>query len=668
MVEDDAGIARLLEIELDEAGYALARRGDRRGRPGGDGQPTTRTSSCSTCGCPTSTGARSAAARGAPAIRCPSSCSPRSTASAIACWDWTPAPTTTWPSRSPSRSCSPGCGPCLRRSGSSDDWLEVGEVRLNPATREVQVDGAPVELSAREFDLLAFLMHAPGRVFTREQIYEGVWGYSFMGQTKVIDVFISALRTPPGVDAENGRSSGRCGAWATPRGREPDRWRPRAVRRGRARHHPAAPHGVVPAGHGGAGRGGLDRDLPHRARPAARRRRSSAALVLARAAAVGGGAGRGRARSARRARATASGSSMPPGASLAGTTGATETTRGAGRRDHRAHSTGTSPRPPPGRRRRGGRGAVDRRPRLHPVARCGSTLVARRPRRPAGVGGPRRGSSPRAPCGRSTGCAARWTRSPGRRWAAACPTGPPDELGLLAARLQPPARARRGGGARAGELRRRRLPRAQDADHRDRGPRPRGRSARIDRSDLPQARESAEIVLQRVAPAGRHARRAAGAGRGRRDVPEAPGAGAPRPRRRGGLQRDRAPHAPDRRLDVRLEEATVAADHGRLRELALILIDNAVKYSPARRAITVSVSARPAPADGARPRARVVGGGRGAGLRPLLPRLGVGGEPGKRPRARDRPGHLPPVRRPRDARPGPDGGTGAVVAFPEDAG
>ena len=82
----------------------------------------------------------------------------------------------------------------LRRSGSSDDWLEVGDVRLNPATREVSVADEPVALSAREFDLLAFLMHAPGRVFTREQIYEGVWGYTFMGQTKVIDVFVSTLR------------------------------------------------------------------------------------------------------------------------------------------------------------------------------------------------------------------------------------------------------------------------------------------------------------------------------------------------------------------------------------------------------------------------------------------------------------------------------------------
>ena len=90
----------------------------------------------------------------------------------------------------------------LRRTGSSDDWLEVGDVRLDPATREVTVAGAPVELSAREFDLLAFLMHAPGRVFTREQIYEGVWGYSYLGDSKVIDFFVSSLRKKLGAGAD----------------------------------------------------------------------------------------------------------------------------------------------------------------------------------------------------------------------------------------------------------------------------------------------------------------------------------------------------------------------------------------------------------------------------------------------------------------------------------
>ena len=82
-----------------------------------------------------------------------------------------------------------------RRSGGDDPTtLAAGPVHLDLDSREVSVDGSAVELTAREFDLLAFLMHAPGRVFTREQIYEGVWGFSYLGESKVIDFFVSALR------------------------------------------------------------------------------------------------------------------------------------------------------------------------------------------------------------------------------------------------------------------------------------------------------------------------------------------------------------------------------------------------------------------------------------------------------------------------------------------
>jgi two-component system, OmpR family, response regulator MprA len=82
-----------------------------------------------------------------------------------------------------------------RRAGGDDQTtLAAGPVHLDLDSREVSVDGNAVELTAREFDLLAFLMHAPGRVFTREQIYEGVWGFSYLGESKVIDFFVSALR------------------------------------------------------------------------------------------------------------------------------------------------------------------------------------------------------------------------------------------------------------------------------------------------------------------------------------------------------------------------------------------------------------------------------------------------------------------------------------------
>ncbi len=81
-----------------------------------------------------------------------------------------------------------------RRAGEGRAELESGALRLNVDTREARFEGQDLDLTAREFDLLAFLMHAPGRVFTREQIYEGVWGYSYLGDSKVIDYFVSSLR------------------------------------------------------------------------------------------------------------------------------------------------------------------------------------------------------------------------------------------------------------------------------------------------------------------------------------------------------------------------------------------------------------------------------------------------------------------------------------------
>jgi len=88
-----------------------------------------------------------------------------------------------------------------RRATPDRPILEAGSLRLDMDTRVVTIDGRPVELTAREFDLLAYLMHAPGRVFTRDQIYEGVWGYSYLGNSKVIDFFVSALRRKLDVDS-----------------------------------------------------------------------------------------------------------------------------------------------------------------------------------------------------------------------------------------------------------------------------------------------------------------------------------------------------------------------------------------------------------------------------------------------------------------------------------
>lgn len=81
-----------------------------------------------------------------------------------------------------------------RRGGERTSVLEHDGLRANLLTREVSVQGAPVELTTREFTLLEYLLRAPGRVFTRTQILEHVWGYDFDPATNLVDVHIQRLR------------------------------------------------------------------------------------------------------------------------------------------------------------------------------------------------------------------------------------------------------------------------------------------------------------------------------------------------------------------------------------------------------------------------------------------------------------------------------------------
>jgi DNA-binding response OmpR family regulator len=68
--------------------------------------------------------------------------------------------------------------------------------------REVQRRGEPVELSALEFDLLAALARSPGRVLTRRQLLQKVWGYDFFGDERVVDVHIRSIRQALGDSAD----------------------------------------------------------------------------------------------------------------------------------------------------------------------------------------------------------------------------------------------------------------------------------------------------------------------------------------------------------------------------------------------------------------------------------------------------------------------------------
>jgi DNA-binding response OmpR family regulator len=83
-----------------------------------------------------------------------------------------------------------------------DAVQQFGDLTVDPDRREIRVAGAAVELSALEFDILAALASSPGRVFSRRQLLERVWGYDFYGDERVVDVHIRNLRRALGDDAD----------------------------------------------------------------------------------------------------------------------------------------------------------------------------------------------------------------------------------------------------------------------------------------------------------------------------------------------------------------------------------------------------------------------------------------------------------------------------------
>ena len=72
--------------------------------------------------------------------------------------------------------------------------LCVGKLKMSLASREVYVDGNLVELTKREFDLLAYLLQNKGLVMSRDLLLDRVWGYDFVGETNAIDVYIRYIR------------------------------------------------------------------------------------------------------------------------------------------------------------------------------------------------------------------------------------------------------------------------------------------------------------------------------------------------------------------------------------------------------------------------------------------------------------------------------------------
>ena len=76
-----------------------------------------------------------------------------------------------------------------------DQILEVGRVRMDVERHTVLVDGQPVAMPLKEFDLLEYLMRNAGRVLTRGQLIDRIWGADYVGDTKTLDVHVKRLRT-----------------------------------------------------------------------------------------------------------------------------------------------------------------------------------------------------------------------------------------------------------------------------------------------------------------------------------------------------------------------------------------------------------------------------------------------------------------------------------------
>jgi two-component system response regulator RegX3 len=81
--------------------------------------------------------------------------------------------------------------------------LEVGPVRLDVDRHIITVNGTPVALPLKEFELLEFLMRNSGRVLTRMQLIDRVWGSDYVGDTKTLDVHIKRLRAKIEIDPAN---------------------------------------------------------------------------------------------------------------------------------------------------------------------------------------------------------------------------------------------------------------------------------------------------------------------------------------------------------------------------------------------------------------------------------------------------------------------------------
>ena len=87
----------------------------------------------------------------------------------------------------------------LRRTGATgDDSFEVGGIKIDKASHEVIIDGKPVDLSVKEFELLLYFMTNRGIALSREKILNNVWNYDYFGDARTIDTHVKKLRAKMG--------------------------------------------------------------------------------------------------------------------------------------------------------------------------------------------------------------------------------------------------------------------------------------------------------------------------------------------------------------------------------------------------------------------------------------------------------------------------------------
>src|SRR5439155_10089512 len=89
------------------------------------------------------------------------------------------------------------------RADDVPDEIRSGDVTIDEATYTARVRGRVLDLTFKEFELIKFLAQHPGRVFTRAQLLQEVWGYDYYGGTRTVDVHVRRLRAKLGPEHES---------------------------------------------------------------------------------------------------------------------------------------------------------------------------------------------------------------------------------------------------------------------------------------------------------------------------------------------------------------------------------------------------------------------------------------------------------------------------------